>query len=72
MKTIKITASMQMQVIKMLKNSMLVQIGNEKYFVTRRVFNILIDKTADQVDLFVIKKEYMGCESQWIAIPSIF
>ena len=72
MKTIKITSSAQMQVIKMLKNSMLVKIGNEKYFVTRRVFNILLDKTADQIDLFVIEKEYMGATSKWIAIPSIF
>ena len=72
MKTIKITDLTQMQVIKMLRASMLVEIGGERFFVTRRVFNILIDKTADQVDLFVIEKEYMGNKSKWIAIPSIY
>ena len=72
MKTIKITASTQMQVIKMLRASMLVEIGGERFLVTRRVFNILVDKTADQIDLFVIEKEYMGSKSKWIAIPSIF
>lgn len=72
MKTIKITALTQMRVIKMLRASMLVEIGDERFFVTRRVFNILADKTADQIDLFVIEKEYMGSKSKWIAIPSIF
>lgn len=72
MKTIEITALTQMQVIKMLRASMLVEIGGKRFFVTRRVFNILVDKTADQIDLFVIEKEYMGSKSKWIAIPSIF
>ena len=51
---------------------MLVEISGERFLVTRRVFNILVDKTADQIDLFVIEKEYMGSKSKWIAIPSIF
>lgn len=72
METIEITALTQMQVIKMLRASMLVEIGVERFLVTRRVFNILVDKTADQIDLFVIEKEYMGSKSKWIAIPSIF
>ena len=72
MKTIKIIALTQMRVIKMLRASMLVEIGDERFLVTRRVFNILVDKTADQVDLFIIEKEYMGSKSKWISIPSIF
>ena len=72
MKTINITALTQMQVIKMLRNSMLVKIGNEEYFITRRVFNIIVDKNTDDIDLFVIEKDYMGRKYEWIAIPSIF
>lgn len=72
MKTIEITALRQMRVIKMLRASMLVEIGDESFLVTRRVFNILVDKTADQIDLFIIEKEYRGIKSKWIAIPSIF
>ena len=72
MKTINITASTQMQIVKMLRSSMLVKIGNEEYFVTRRVFNTIVDKNIDNIDLFIIEKDYMGSKHKWIAIPSIF
>lgn len=60
------------QVVKMLAASMLVELEGQKYLVTRKVFNQIIDKTVDQIPLFVVEKEYRGIVSKWIAIPSIF
>lgn len=59
------------KVLKMLKSSMMIETHNKSFFVTRRVFNILI--TSDEcIIALIIQKEFNGNTMEWLALPSIF
>ena len=57
-------------VVRMNKNSLIVKIDGEEYFVTRGVFNKIASKQATTI--FIVEKEYMGFVNRWLALPSIF
>ena len=57
-------------VVRMNKNSLIVKIDGEEYFVTRNVFNKIASKQA--TNILVVEKEYKGTVNKWLAIPSIF
>ena len=52
------------------KNSLIVKIEGEEYFVTRGVFNKIASKQTTTI--LVIEKEYRGFVNRWLALPSIF
>ena len=57
-------------VVRMNKNSLIVKIDGEEYFVTRGVFNKIASKQATAI--LVVEKEYRGLVNKWLALPSIF
>ena len=57
-------------VVRMNKNSLIVKIDGEEYFVTRGVFNKIASKQATTI--LVVEKEYRGFVNRWLALPSIF
>ena len=57
-------------VVRMNKNSLIVRIDGEEYFVTRGVFNKIASKQATTI--LVIEKEYRSFVNRWLALPSIF
>ena len=57
-------------VVRMNKNSLIVKIEGEEYFVTRNVFNKIASKK--ETSILVVEKEYRGSINRWLALPSIF
>lgn len=55
-------------VIHMNNNSLTLAINGETYLIHRRVFNALIKD--ESIPTFVIKREFAGVTTNWIAIPS--
>ena len=57
-------------VVRMNKNSLIVKIDGEEYFVTRGVFNKIASKKVTTI--LVVEKAYKQFVYKWLALPSIF
>jgi hypothetical protein len=61
-----------LQVVYMCKASLVIIIDDEKYLITRRVFNEIQSGKYTESVLVVEKPDKIGNLLKWLAIPTIF
>ena len=67
-----ITIKTPLQVVYMCKSSLVVIIDDERYFITRRIFNEIQSGKYSGLLFVVERPDKTGHLLRWLAIPTIF